>query len=58
MSKPSGIRAFMNNVVTARQRQANRYVNGVLLGMDDATLRAAGFDREELRREKSAHSPF
>ncbi|MEN0087857.1 MAG: hypothetical protein AAF737_05415 [Pseudomonadota bacterium] len=58
MSANTGIRAFMNNVVTARQRQADRFVNGVLLSMDDTTLRAAGYDRNELRRRSSTTLPF
>ncbi|MEM1365867.1 MAG: hypothetical protein AAGH82_08970 [Pseudomonadota bacterium] len=58
MSGKSGIRGFMNNVVTARQRQADRFVNGVLLSMDDDTLKSAGYDRSELRRRSSATFPF
>lgn len=34
----------------ARSRQADRYVTGALLGLDDATLAAAGYDRAELVR--------
>ncbi len=34
----------------ARQRQVRRYVNGALLMLDDETLRAHGYTREELRR--------
>ncbi|MEN0087676.1 MAG: hypothetical protein AAF737_04485 [Pseudomonadota bacterium] len=58
MSEKTGIRNFMNNVVTARQRQADRFVNGVLLGMDEQTLNAAGYDRNELRRRSAATFPF
>lgn len=38
------------NITEARQRQADRYVNGALLRMDDASLRSMGKTREELRR--------
>lgn len=58
MSEKTGFRGFMNNVVTARQRQADRFVNGVLLGMDEQTLRSAGYDRNELRRKASTTLPF
>jgi len=46
----NAISAFM----TAREREANRYVNGALLMLDDATLKAAGYDRRELRKRPSA----
>lgn len=58
MTKTSGIRGFMNNVVAAREKQAKRYVNGVLLTMDDTTLKAAGFNRADLRKEGTATLPF
>jgi hypothetical protein len=46
----------MHALVEARRREATRYVNGVLLFLDDETLSANGYDREELR--KGAHSPY
>ncbi|RWO09747.1 MAG: hypothetical protein EOS07_11915 [Mesorhizobium sp.] len=36
--------------IEARQREASRYVSGVLLGFDDETLKANGYDREELKK--------
>ncbi|WP_318528625.1 MULTISPECIES: hypothetical protein [unclassified Mesorhizobium] len=44
----------MNALIEARQREANRYVSGVLLRLDDETLKAHGYDRKEL--EKTAGS--
>lgn len=40
-----------SRMITARERQARRYVNGYLLSLDDATLAAYGYDRRELERE-------
>ena len=51
-------RNSMNRVVEARQRQAQRYVNGVLLAMDDEALIRAGYDRKVLERQESSLSPF
>ena len=44
----------MNRIVEARQRQAQRYVNGVLLSMDDESLVRAGYDRKVLERQESS----
>jgi hypothetical protein len=49
-------RSAMNALIEARQREASRYVSGVLLGFDDNTLKAHGYDREELK--KTARSPY
>lgn len=35
IQKRSFFRAALDNLVEARQRQAQRYVNGMLLAMDD-----------------------
>lgn len=40
-----------DRLVTARERQVRRYVNGALLAMDDAQLKSIGRTREELQRE-------
>lgn len=47
-------RGAVNALVEARSRQVNRYVNGALLMLDDETLKANGFSREELKRQGSA----
>jgi hypothetical protein len=50
-------RGFFRNavdaLVAAREKQANRYVNGALLMLDDETLKAHGYSREELKRRGS-----
>ncbi|MCY0095989.1 hypothetical protein [Hoeflea ulvae] len=43
----------LDRIVSARERQVRRYVNGVLLGMDDSQLKALGRDREDIKREGS-----
>ncbi|WP_352475359.1 MULTISPECIES: hypothetical protein [unclassified Mesorhizobium] len=54
MSTISARRGFFRNAVKAlieaRQREASRYVSGVLLGFDDETLKAHGYDREQLKK--------
>ncbi|WP_352978542.1 hypothetical protein [Mesorhizobium sp. M1378] len=54
MSTISARRGFfrnaMNALIEARQREAGRYVSGVLLGFDDETLKAHGYDREQLKK--------
>ncbi len=49
-------RNALNAIVAARQRQANSYVNGALLMLDDETLKAQGYDRAELRKQNSRSS--
>lgn len=40
----------MEAMIESRQRQAARYVNNVLLSLDDATLEANGYSRAELKK--------
>lgn len=40
-----------DRLVTARERQVRRYVNGALLNMDDDQLKALGRTRSEIQRE-------
>ncbi|WP_175544341.1 hypothetical protein [Mesorhizobium sp. YR577] len=49
-------KAAINALMEARQREAARYVNGVLLSLDDATLKANGFTREDLKKRGSSYS--
>ncbi|WP_274424397.1 hypothetical protein [Chelativorans sp. YIM 93263] len=49
-AKRGFFRNAMDALMDARQRQVRRYVNGALLMLDDETLRAHGYTREELRR--------
>lgn len=41
----------LDSMVAAREKQARRYVNGMLLGLDDETLKSTGRTREDIRRE-------
>jgi hypothetical protein len=54
----SFLRNAMNRMVEARQRQVSRYVNGAMLGLDDATLKSLGTTREELRRQGATRYIF
>ncbi len=47
----SFFRNAFNRVVSARERQVARYVNGALLTLDEQTLKDLGTSREELRRK-------
>lgn len=41
----------LDRVVSARERQVRRYVNGALLQLDDEALKNLGRTREEIKRE-------
>lgn len=43
-------RNVMDAMVSAREKQAARFVNRTLLMLDDETLKSRGYDRAELRR--------
>lgn len=51
-------RAAMDALVEVRTRQAQRYVNGALLALDDETLKASGYSRAELKRNGATRSMF
>lgn len=55
-------RGFFQNafdaLVAARQKQAEAYVNRALLGLDDRTLKAYGYDRAELARRAGPFYPL
>lgn len=53
MKKIGFLATAFDAVVAARQREAARYVNGVLLSMDDATLKQHGYDRKQLEKNAS-----
>jgi len=42
-------------LVQARQREAERYVNGVLLSLDDETLKSHGYNRAELSKRATSN---
>lgn len=54
----SMFRRAMDRMVSAREKQVNRYVNGYLLTLDDATLAANGYNRKSLEKAESAIYPF
>lgn len=39
------------SMISARERQVRRYVNGTLIGLDDDTLKSIGRTREQIRKE-------
>jgi hypothetical protein len=43
--------AFM----ASREQQAARYVSGALLMLDDKTLKAHGYNRDELKKRPSSY---
>ncbi len=49
-------RAALDSIIDARSRQAQKYVNGALLMLDDATLAEHGYKRSDL--EKRPRSLF
>jgi hypothetical protein len=49
------LRGAMDSLVAARAKQVNRYVNGALLMLDDETLKAHGYSRDELQRRDSRY---
>ncbi|KFB09709.1 MULTISPECIES: hypothetical protein [Nitratireductor] len=55
MAKRNFFRGAVDALVAARQKQVSRYVNGALLMLDDDTLKAHGYTREELRRNGSTY---
>lgn len=53
-AKSGFFRSVLDTLIEARQREADRYVSGVLLSLDDETLRSYGYSRSEL--SKRPHS--
>ena len=54
-NKPGFFRNALNALVEARQAEAERYVNGVLLSLDDETLKSHGYSRAELVRRGTSN---
>jgi len=52
------IKSTFNRMITAREKQARRFVNGALLNLDDETLKRAGYSREAIKNEGAANYPF
>ena len=53
MAKRGFFRNAMDAMIAAREKQAQRYVTGALLMMDDETLRANGHSRTDLQRRNT-----
>lgn len=49
-NKPGFFRNVLKAFIEARQAEAERYVNRVLLSLDDETLKTHGYSRAELSR--------
>ncbi len=62
MATNTAKRGFFRNavdaLVAAREKQANRYVHNTLLMLDDETLKAYGYKREELQRRYGGANLF
>ncbi len=54
-TKTGFLRTAFDAFVQARQKQADRYVAGALLGFDDETLRSHGYSRADLRKRAGAY---
>jgi hypothetical protein len=44
-----------DTLIAAREQHAQRYVNAALLMLDDTTLKAHGYSRDELKKRPSAY---
>lgn len=49
-NKPGLFRNVLRALIEARQREAEKYVNSVLLSLNDETLKSHGYTRAELTR--------
>jgi hypothetical protein len=54
-NKPGFFRSVLNALIEARQLEAEHYVNGVLLSLDDETLKSHGYSRAELTRRGTSN---
>ncbi|MEW7006473.1 MULTISPECIES: hypothetical protein [unclassified Lentilitoribacter] len=44
-------KSAFESMISARERQVRRYVNGTLIGLDDDTLKSIGRTRDQIRKE-------
>lgn len=56
--KAGFFRRALRSMIRARERQAESYLNSVLLSLDDDTLRANGYSRAELLDRPHAGRPW
>ena len=54
-NKSGFFRSVLKAFVEARQLEAERYVNGVLLSLDDETLKSHGYSRAELAKRGTSN---
>lgn len=54
----SFFRNALDSFIAARERQAQAYVNGVLLSLDDETLGRGGYVRSELAKRPVRLAPL
>lgn len=57
-AKRGFFRSAVDAMMAARERQAQRYVAGALLMLDDETLKLNGYSRAELQRKGGASHLF
>lgn len=57
-AKRGFFRGAMDAIVAARAKQVSRYVDGALLMLDDETLAANGYNRQELKRRGGVYHMF
>jgi hypothetical protein len=57
-AKRGFFRSALDALIAAREKQAEAYVSRALLGFDDKTLKAYGYDRAELARRAGPSYPF
>ncbi len=46
---------IFDRMIAAREKQARRYVAGILSNLDDDTIARAGYTREQLKRAGSTN---
>ncbi len=51
-------RTGWRRMLAARERQARRYANSILLQYDDETLARAGYNRKALEKQSAAWMPL
>lgn len=52
------IRKVVDAMIASRTRQAARYSSGILLRMDEESLRTLGHSKAELRKRSSGYHPL
>ena len=57
-TRPSIVRRVLNAMIESRQREAQRHVNSILLDMDDSTLAACGYSRQDLLKGGTIYRTF